>query len=390
MNVNVAKKILQALQSLKKTQEDELPLHEPSFGGNELCYVKECIDSGWVSSVGKFVDEFELKLATFVGAKFAVACVNGTAALQICLRLAEIGKGDEVLVPAFTFVATVNAISYLDATPHFIEIDEETFCADPHKLRAYLLATTYKKGPYTFNKQTSRRIKAMVPVHIFGHSANIDDLLEVCREFNLVMVEDACEALGSYYKSKHVGLAGQSSAFSFNGNKIITTGGGGMIVTNNEQIAKAAKHLTTTAKKPHPWEYVHDQLGYNFRLPNINAALGCAQLEQLPGFLVKKRNLAETYSRIFAEIEGVKFLTEPSHCRSNYWLNTIILDESYVDQRDEILALSHRDKIFTRPPWRPLHELARYSACPKMDLSITEKMFGRVINIPSSAKLAVI
>lgn len=376
--------VLAAINKCLTMQKDFIGLHEPSFSGNEWEYIKECLDTGWVSSVGKFVDRFENQLADFTGIKHAVAVVNGTAALHICLKLVGVEPGDEVLTPALTFVATANAVAYCGAIPHFVDSEEMTLGLDPVKLENYLREICVIKAEGSFNKQTGRRIKAVLPMHTFGHPVDIDRLVQLCQSFKIELVEDAAESLGSYYKGKHTGNWGRLSALSFNGNKVVTTGGGGAILTNDTQLAKLAKHLTTTAKQPHKWEFYHDMTGYNYRLPNINAALGCAQLEQLEGFLQHKRTLAERYAKAFAGIAGVKFFTEPGFAKSNYWLNVLLIDKEFADQRDSILEFTNANGIMTRPAWILMHKLPMYSQCPRMDLKGAEMLERRLINIPSS------
>lgn len=379
--------IIQALKSVLPKGRPFTGLHEPCFNGNEWLYLKECLDTGWVSSVGKFVDKFEEQLAAYTGAGRAVAVVNGTAALHICLKLVGVKPGDEVLVPALTFVATANAVAYCEAVPHFVDSEEKTLGLNPYKLAGYLDEITEIRPEGCFNRQTGRRIKAVVPVHTFGHPVDLDSLVKVAHKFKLELVEDAAESLGSYYKGRHTGTQGRVSALSFNGNKIITTGGGGAILTSDKSLAKQAKHLTTTAKVPHKWAFIHDQTGYNYRLPNINAALGCAQLEQLPGYLGKKRALAEKYRQAFAGMEGIKFFTEPDFARSNYWLNVLLLDEEYAGQRDALLEMSNNEGIMTRPAWVLMNKLPMFKDCPRMDLSVAESLENRIINIPGSASL---
>jgi len=380
--------IINALKAVLPAGGGAIPLHEPSFRGNEWKYVKECLDTGWVSSVGKFVDRFEQQLADYTGVKHAVAVVNGTAALHVCLKLAGVEQGDEVLMPTLTFIATANAVSYCSAVPHFVDSDETTLGLDPQKLDLYLQEIAEVRPAGCFNKKTGRRLKAVLPMHAFGHPVDLDPLVEVCRRYQLELVEDAAESLGSYYKGKHTGNWGKVSALSFNGNKIITTGGGGAILTNDERLGKLAKHLTTTARVPHKWSFIHDQIGFNYRLPNINAALGCAQLEQLPGFIKNKRALAENYRKAFIGIDGIQFFTEPGFARSNYWLNVLLLNKDFADQRDSLLEASNSQGIMARPVWMLMHELEIYKSCPKMDsLSAAEDIEQRLINIPSSAKL---
>jgi perosamine synthetase len=379
--------LIDAIRKAWKVREDFTALHEPFFIGNEWKYVKDCIDSGWVSSVGRYVEQFEQQLAEFSGVRRAVAVVNGTAALHIALKVVGVRENDEVIVPALTFVATANAVTYCGATPHFVDSEERTLGLDPYKLEKYLKDIAIIQGDSCINKNTGRRIKAVVPMHTFGHPVDLEPLVEVCEKYKLVLVEDAAEALGSYYKGKHIGSFGKVAAVSFNGNKIITTGGGGAILTNDDELANYAKHLTTTAKVSHPWEFIHDHIGYNYRLPNLNAALGCAQLEQLEKFIEMKRELANRYKQVLESVAGVTFFVEPEFAKSNYWLNAIILDEELIHERDRILQVLNDEGIMCRPVWKPLHQLEIYQHCPRMDLSTTEKLARSVINIPSSAKL---
>ena len=381
------KTIIQTLQSVLPREQKPIALHEPSFKGNEWNYVKRCLDSGWVSSAGKDVDHFEKQLAEYSGIKHVIAVVNGTAALHICLQLAGVTTGDEVLVPALTFIATANAVSYSGAVPHFVDNEERTLGLDPFKLGDYLHEISELRTEGCFNKISGRRIKAVVPMHTFGHPVDIDPLLEVCQKYNLTLVEDAAESLGSLYKGHHTGSWGRLSALSFNGNKIVTTGGGGAILTNESSLAILARHLTTQAKLPHAWSFNHDMVGYNYRMPNINAALGCAQLEQLPMFIDKKRSLAVRYQEAFADLEGVNVFKEADFARSNYWLNVLLLDEEYSVARDAILELTHNFGIMTRPAWTLMHKLPMYQHCPRMDLSVAESLERRIITLPSSAFL---
>ena len=364
-------------------------LHQPRFAGNEWAYLKECLDSTFVSSVGKFVDRFENDLATFTGAKHAVAVVNGTAALQVALRLAGIQPGDEVLIPALTFVATAVAVIYGGGTPHFVDSEERTLGLDPHALRAYLARIAEMRGGQCVNRTTGRVIRALVPMHTFGHPVDIEGVLAVARDYRLVLVEDAAESLGSTVDGRHTGTFGVMGTLSFNGNKTITTGGGGAIITNDSALAKHAKHLTTTAKARHRWEFVHDEVGYNYRLPNINAALGCAQLEQLPEFLKAKRHLFERYRAAFAGVAHSRIMAEPEGCVSNYWLQTLVLDEATANQRDAILTATNDAGLMTRPTWTLMHRLAPYRDCPRMELPVAESLERRIINLPSSAHLGM-
>jgi len=362
-------------------------LHEPRFAGNEWKYVRECIDSTFVSSVGKFVDRFETDLATYTGAHYAVAVVNGTAALHVCLLMVGVLPGDEVIVPALTFVATANAVTYCGAIPHFAESDEATLGLDPRQLREYLKEITEVRAGQCINKKSGRAIRAVVPMHTFGHPVDMHELVAVCRDFRLAIVEDAAESLGSTLGGRHTGTFGLLGTLSFNGNKTITTGGGGAILTNDAELARRAKHLTTTAKLPHRWEYQHDRIGFNYRLPNINAALGCAQLEQLPDLLDAKRRIHEKYVSAFSPIPQVRVITEPQGCRSNYWLQTLALEESAAHERDAILAATNDAGFMTRPAWTLMHRLAQFSSCARMNLKVAESLERRLINIPSSAQL---
>ena len=364
-------------------------LHEPSFDGNEWIYLKECLDSNYVSSVGKFVDRFELSLANYTGAKYAISVVNGTTALQIALKLAGVNSGEEVLLPALTFVATANAISYLGAIPHFVDSEESTLGIDDVKLREYLNANTEKQSGLCINKSTKRVIRALVPMHTFGHPSDLEQLLSITRDFNLVLVEDAAESLGSFYKGQHTGTFGLLGTLSFNGNKTITTGGGGAILTNDEALARRAKHLTTTAKIAHKWEFDHDEIGYNYRMPNINAALGCAQMEKLPEKISSKRELFKRYKEEFNLISGASIFEEPKNCQSNYWLQTLLLEEDNLELRDAVLEASNKEGIMARPAWKLMSNLAPYRKSPAMSLEGANSLYRRVINLPSSPVLPV-
>lgn len=378
--------VLDAIRSV--VGKGSVALHEPSFNGNEWLYLKECLDSTFVSSVGKFVDRFESDLALFTGAKHAVAVVNGTAALHIALRLAGVKPSDEVLVPALSFVATANAVTYCNATPHFVDSESATLGMDAEKLREYLNDHTEQFAGQCVNRITKQIIRALVPMHTFGHPVNLEGLLAIARDFNIALVEDAAESLGSYYHGQHTGTFGVLGTLSFNGNKTITTGGGGAILTNNPELARRAKHLTTTAKLPHAWEFRHDEIGYNYRLPNINAALGCAQLEQLPEKLAAKRKLFQRYRDAFANVAAVTLMVEPNGCESNYWLQTLVLDAESLHQRDDLLRATNNAGVMTRPAWALMHELAQFKNLPRMDLSCAAMLLKSLINIPSSSPLA--
>ena len=382
---NLPQVIVQAIRSV--VGDGPLPLHEPRFNGNEWIYLKECLDSTFVSSVGKFVDRFEAELAAFTGAKRAVAVVNGTAALHVALRLAGVEPGDEVLLPALTFIATANAVAYCQATPHFVDSEDRSLGMDARALRDYLSNTTDMRDGHCINRSTGRVIRAMVPMHTFGHPVDIDALLSVAGDFHLQLIEDAAESLGSTLGGRHTGTFGLMGTLSFNGNKTITTGGGGAILTNDVELGMRAKHITTTAKLPHRWNFVHNEVGYNYRLPNLNAALGCAQLEQLPGFLADKRHLFERYQSAFADVKGVRLVAEPAGCCSNYWLQTLLLDESLADQRDAVLTATNDAGLMTRPVWVLMNCLSMYSNAPKAPLPVAESLERRLINIPSSSGL---
>jgi perosamine synthetase len=384
---SLSNKIIQAIRSVVGSQP--VALHEPTFAGNEWLYLKECLDSTYVSSVGKFVNQFESELVQFTGAKHAVAVVNGTSALHIALKLVGVQAGDEVLLPAMTFVATANAISYCGAIPHLVDCEEKTLGVDSGKLRNYLITSTEMRDGHCFNRITGRLIRAIVPMHTFGHPVAINDLLAVARDFNLQVVEDAAESLGSFYRGQHTGTFGRIGVLSFNGNKTITTGGGGALLTNEDGLAQYARHLTTTAKLSHPWEYRHDKVGYNYRMPNLNAALGCAQIEQLPALLEAKRSLFRAYQAAFSSIEYVSLVSEPRDSTSNYWLQTIMLDSALAIHRDVVLEATNAAGFMTRPVWLLMNELPPFQHCPRMDLSNAQLLAQRIINIPSSAGLWV-
>ena len=382
----LAARVIEAVRAAAAEPDAPQPLHEPVFEGREIAYLTECIKTGWVSSVGKFVDRFEQELAAFTGTRRAVAVANGTVALHACLRLAGVEPGDEVLVPTLTFVGTVNPIAYAGAIPHFVDSEEATLGVDPDKLAAYLETTLAEDGPR--NRNTGRRVRALVVMHTYGHPARLHELAEVCDRFGLVLIEDAAESLGSYYRGTHTGNTGRLAALSFNGNKTVTTGGGGAILTNDEALGALAKHLTTTAKQPHRWAFNHDMVGYNYRMPNINAALGCAQLEQLPGFLEAKRALAARYLETFREVPGARVFTEPPECRSNYWLNVLLLDPAHEARRDAVLEATNAAGVTTRPAWTLMHRLPMFASAPRMDLCTAESIERRLINLPSGVGTA--
>ena len=385
-SVELLTSVLEALRSVVGNQE--VALHEPTFGEREWCYLQDCLDSTFVSSAGSYVDQFESELASATGATHVVATVSGTAALQVALRLIGVGPGDEVLVPALTFVATANAVSYLKATPHFVDCESSSLGMDPTALREHLGSIAEVKDGICVNRTNGRVIRALVPVHVFGHPAQVEDLVCVASDFCLGVVEDAAESLGSTIRGRHTGTIGHAGVLSFNGNKIVTAGGGGAILTDDPELAAKARHLTTTAKVPHGWEFVHDEIGYNYRLPNINAALGCAQVEGLSKLLTRKRHLFDSYNAAFAGVEGIEVLCEPPECLSNYWLQSIRLDEPLTAHRNLILESCNSAGYGLRPVWRPLHWLDPYRDCPRADLPVTENLYHSVINLPSSAHLA--
>jgi len=384
---SIDKIFIQELEKILGKPQSPIPLHEPEFSGNEWTLLKNCLDSTFVSSIGEYTNQFEVMLTEYTGAKYAVAVVNGTAALHISLMLAGVKLGDEVLVPALSFVATANAVSHCGAIPHFVDSELNTMGMDPWALEEYLSKIGEVTSQGMINIKTGRRIAAIVPMHTYGHPMNIESLLNLAERYGLPVVEDAAESLGSTYQGRHTGNFGLIGILSFNGNKIITTGGGGAILTNNAELARQAKHLTTTAKKPHPWEILHDSVAWNYRLPNINAALGCAQMERLSLFLAKKRELAARYQRIFANGDQYTFVNEPQGCCSNYWLNTIRLNKPDISTRDDLIAKANAAGYQCRPAWGLLHKLPMYKDCPRSSLPIAERLEASLINLPSSPKL---
>ncbi len=377
-------KLVDFIQNIYNTKEF-IPLHEPRFIGNEKKYLNDCIDSTFVSSVGKYVDMFEKQFAEKVGSKYAIATVNGTAALHIALILSDVTADDEVITQPLTFIATCNAISYIGAKSIFVDVDLDTMGLSPKSLLGFLEENCEVINKQCLNKTTNKIIKACVPMHTFGHSCNIDAIKTICDEWYIALVEDAAESLGSYYKEKHTGTFGRLGAFSFNGNKIITSGGGGVIVTDDEKLAKRVKHLTTTAKVPHLFEYVHDEIGYNYRMPNLNASLLVAQLEQLGTFIESKRDLASKYEEFFKDDENIDFIKEPKDSKSNYWLQAIVVKD--VAKRDEFLDYTNKNGIMTRPIWKLMNELDMFKDCQCGDLTNAKYLEQRVVNISSSVVL---
>jgi len=384
MNIKILKEIVGFIKK-QFPGYDFIPLHEPRFIGNEKKYVIDCIDSTFVSSVGKYVDLFEQMVAEYTGSRYAIAAVNGTVALHTALLLAGVQKNDEVLTQAITFIATANAISYCGAEPVFLDSDRRSLGLSPEALKGFLSEHCYRREDgNTYNKKTEKRIAACVPVHVFGHPVQIDRIKAICERHNIVLLEDAAESVGSFVNGKHTGTSGRFGILSFNGNKIITTGGGGIILTDDEKSRKKARHLTTTAKVAHPWEYIHDEIGFNFRLTNISAALGCAQMETLPRFVENKRELASIYKDFFDSMD-IPFVSEPDGCRSNYWLNTIILDNR--KERDAFLEYSNNHGVMSRPIWALMPKLTMYSHCQTDALKNARWLEDRVVNIPSSVRV---
>ena len=413
--------IIDFIRSLYPNREI-VPLHEPYFGGNEKRYVLDCIESTFVSSVGKYVDHFEEMIRDFTGAKYAIATVNGTAALHIALKLAGVQQGDLVITQPLTFVATCNAITYCGAEPVFVDIDPDTLGMSPDSLELWLSTNTiiqddvcYLKDVHKLHELSQvhestnlhklsqinelqesfennsckfveirgqRRISACVPMHTFGHPCKIDRIVDICNRYHIPVVEDAAESIGSYFKGQHTGTFGKLGILSFNGNKTITTGGGGMILTDDDELGPLAKHITTTAKKPHRWKFEHDMIGYNYRLPNINAALGCAQMEELPEILQNKRETARKYQEFFNKIDDIEFIQEPSDSISNYWLNAILLTDE--EERDKFLDYAYSQKVMCRPAWTLMDKLPMFNLCLSSHLNISEDISSNIINIPSS------
>lgn len=373
--------IIDKIRSLYGENEKPIPLHAPVFFGNEKKYLEECIDSTFVSSVGRFVDLFEVKMLEYTGSKGAVVCVNGTNALHLALKLVGVEQYNEVITQALTFIATANAISYCGATPIFLDVDRNTMGLSPDALEEFLNLNSEIKRDGCYNKLTGKKIKACVPMHTFGHPCRIDEIAAICQKFKIELIEDAAESIGSFYKGKHTGTFGRVGVLSFNGNKTITSGGGGMLLFKDGELAKRAKHLTTQAKVPHQWNFVHDDIGYNYRMPNINAALGVAQLENLDIYIKKKRTLAKEYEDFF-RIKPVSFFSEPENCRSNYWLNVILFES--LEERDLFLFESNSQGVMTRPVWRLMNKLRMFENYQKGSLINSEWFEERVVNIPSS------
>ena len=369
----------------KFPNQDFIPLHEPRFVGKEKEYVMDAIDSTFVSSVGAYVNRFEEMMCEITGAKYAIATVNGTNALHLSLVVCDVQRNDEVITQSLTFIATANAISYIGAKPVFVDVDKDTMGLSPASLETYLNEFgELRLDGFTYNKKTGRRIKACVPMHTFGFPCRIDAIAKICKQWNISLVEDTAESLGSYYKGEHTGLRGLVSAFSFNGNKTVTCGGGGAIITNDEKVAKLAKHLSVQAKVPHQWEFKHDYVGYNYRMPNLNAALACAQLEQLSMYIENKRELAEEYAAFFKD-KNISFVTEIEGAKANYWLNVILLSDR--KERDEFLKYANENGVMTRPVWELMNTLEMFKNEERGDLTNSEWLAERLVNIPSSVRV---
>lgn len=364
--------------------KDIIPLHAPVFWGKEKEYLSRCIDTAFVSYVGEYVKQFEDITANFTGAKYAVAVVNGTAALQVALTVADVKTGDEVITQPFTFVATANAISHCGAKPVFIDIDLDTLGMSAEKLEYWLNNNTYIKDDKTYNKITKSKISAIVPVHTFGFPSKIDKIIEISDKYHIPVIEDSAEAIGSFFKGKHCGTFGLAGIISYNGNKTITTGGGGMIITDDENFAEKTKHITTTAKISHKYEYMHDEIGYNYRMPNINAAIGVAQMENLYRILNNKRETAMQYKDFFKQI-GIKFMEEPLNSKANYWLNAILFDNK--EARGGFLEYTNNNGVQTRPAWKLLNELEMYKDCQTDDLINSKRLYEGIVNIPSGVRV---
>ena len=384
MNSMEFKKITDFVHDLYGEQ-DFVPLAMPVFIGNEKKYLNECIDTTFVSSVGKFVDRFEEETAKYTRCNRAVVCVSGTNALHMSLMLAGVERDDEVLTQALTFIATCNALSYIGAHPVFIDVDRDTMGLSPIAVREWLAKNSEQKNGECYNKNTGRRVKACVPMHTFGHPVHLDELVEVLKEYNIELVEDAAESIGSLYKRKHTGTFGKVGALSFNGNKTITTGGGGMMLFNDEELGSFAKHITTQAKIPHRWEFRHDHIGYNYRMPNINAALGCAQLEHIEEYVASKRETAKAYEEFFKDIPDIEFFVDTPDTRSNYWLNVVILKDK--DAQLNFLEYTNDHGVMTRPIWELMNRLSMFEKCENDGLKNTIWFADRVVNIPSSVRI---
>ena len=368
----------------KVTNKNSAKLHTPFFIGKENLYLKDCIKSTFVSTSGKYIEQFEKKIKKFTGAKHAVAVVNGTVALQVALRALGVQMYDEILIPSLTFVATANAVKHCGAIPHFIDSNEKSLGLCLNNLEEHLKKKSIKRGRHIYNRTTGRRIYAIIPVHVYGHITNMKKLRAIAKKLNLKVLEDAAESLGSFYLGKHAGTMGDAGILSFNANKIITTGGGGMILTGNSLLAKQIRHLISTAKLPHPWKFIHDKVAWNYRMPNINAALGCAQIEKIITILKYKKKITESYQKEFKTFNDISFIHQPEGCKSNYWLNTIRVKNLKIAKRDLLLKKLNNNYFECRPAWKLLHKLKMFRGCPKSKLNNSEKLESELITLPSS------
>jgi len=392
--INKKDKILEIIKILNKTIGDlrfhnksTVYLHEPDIRKEDWGFVKECLKKNFVSSVGNYVNEFEEKLKKYTKAKYVIATVNGTSAIHLALVVMGANENDEVILPSLNFVAAANAVRYCNSIPHFVEVEEDTLGIDPIKLEKYLSKIVIKKNNNSFNKYTNKRIKFMMPLHMFGHPAKIIELKKIAKKYNLKIIEDAAESLGSTFKNKHLGTFGDIGILSFNGNKIITTGGGGALLTNSLKVAKKLKYLSTTAKTPHRWKFEYSDIGYNYRMPGINASLGCAQMKRIKSYVNLKRKLFKKYKAAFGNLKDIKVFQERKNARSNYWLQTIILDNKISYLKDKILEKTNNLGFSVRPVWKPLHKLKKFKSYPRMEMKVTNNLEKRILNLPSSTCL---
>ncbi len=388
MEKELLNNIVKSIGNFNSHKKSEVYLHEPNIDKDDWSSVKKCLERNFVSTVGNYVNEFEDELRKYTKSKYVVAIVNGTSAIHVSLKVLGVRFNDEVLMPSLNFVASANAANYCGAIPHFVEVEKETMSVDPKKLKEYLKKLILFRKGHAYNKKTKRRISCFILLHLFGHPSKTDSIKKILSEFNIPMIEDAAEALGSFYKKKHLGTFGTIGVLSFNGNKIITTGSGGAILTNNKSIAKKLKFLTTTAKIPHKWRYEYSDIGFNYRLAGINAALGCSQLKKLKNYVKLKRKLFYIYLKNFVGSKNFEIFKEPKFSKSNYWLQTLLLKKSSLKNRDRLIKIMNKKGFSVRPVWKPLHKLKHLKSCPKMNLNITEDLEGRIINLPSSAYLA--
>ncbi len=380
----IYKKILIVVSKIAKKNSE---IHEPIFFGNEMKYLKKTLDTTFVSTISPFVEKLEKQFCKYTGSKYAVALNSGTSALHLALLLSGVKKNDEVLLPSLNYIASSNAVLLLDAKPHFVDVENKTLGIDIKKLKNYLLKNTYQRNNLCINKKTKNLIKAIIPMHVFGHPSDLSGVLALAKKFNLTVIEDAAEGVGSFYKKKHVGTFGDIGILSFNGNKTITTGGGGMLLTKNKYIAKLAKHISTNSKVIKNFQIDHNMIGYNYRMPGINAAIGCAQLENIEKIVKAKRKIFKIYDKEFEKIDGINFLKEPKNCRSNYWLQTIILDDKLKKNRNKIIKFCNKNKIKVRPVWQLMHKIKYLAKYSKMNLSNAENLEKKIINIPSSPNI---